>query len=511
MMMREGTVVVEFTLANLGHRGMEAINLTVVPGEFSIVSDWTAEQCSGNTCRFGYLAAGQRVDGEIRITPFETATELDIVVEVWSVDPDSDPDNNRDSVKLVLPRIVEVAAGTLKWSRHFRDATIAAVDGDNLYLVSGHWSSEVTVYAVDKEKGDVVWHHELNVSLLPRPEGHTGSYGAWSGEIRVGPFPWGEMVFVGYAPRNLDALDRSTGRLMWRFELENYGTPYPVFSGEDVYLTTDTQGELGADKGIIFSLELETGKVNWESELEDYGWFLHGKPVVVANGSVYFSYVEDGSGNSIYAMDASNGELRWRYDIWGDSLVADDDRVYFQGGAGVSALGAESGRLDWQLSVDTAGRVPRLALAQNRIYFCAAGSIYSIDASSGELLWKHGLESECPWDDVNVPVVDGEWVFFGTSDPGGALFSFDAGSGELLWKRESRQAAEVLSVAADGMVYFFLDGNLNAARSATGEVVWTEHMEEYDVSSIIVSEGIVFASTEERVVAVHGHGDADSW
>ncbi len=483
--------------------------MRVLPGEYSVVSVWFEGQCSGNTCIFGYLGAGQTIDGEIRVSPFESATEVNIGVEAWSVDPDLNPENNRDSVRLSLPSIGEAQTGSLKWLRLLQDSTIAAVDGDNLYLLAGPRSSGGRVYALDKGTGEVVWDYVLNVSLRSPPEGHSGPFVAWSGRIKAGPFVREDMVFVGYAPGYLDALDRSTGRLIWRFDLDDLSTPFPVFSGEDIFFSTVSQGELGADKGTIYSLKRETGEVNWETEMEDDGWFLHGKPVVVANGSIYFSYVVEHA-NSIYSMDASNGDLRWRYDVWGDSLLADDDRVYFLGGAGVSSLGAESGNLDWQSPADTAGRIPRLAMAQNRIYFCGGGNMYSIDASSGELLWKHGLESECPSDDTNVPVIAGEGVFFGTSGPNGAFYSFDAGSGELLWKRKSRQAGDVLSVASDGMVYFLLDGNLTAAKRATGDVVWTVDMEGYAVSSLMISEGVVFASTKERVIAVRGLGESDS-
>ena len=151
-----------------------------------------------------------------------------------------------------------------------------------------------------------------------------------------------------------------------------------------------------------------------------------------------------------------------------------------------------------------------MAMAQNRIYFCAAGSIYAIHGSLGELLWRHELGSACPPEHGNVPVIADEELFFGTSGPEGAFYSLDAGSGELLWKRESRQAGDVLSEAADGMVYFSLDGNLAAARSATGELAWTFDTEGHAVSSLILSKGVVYASAGDKIFAVRGSGQTDS-
>ncbi len=379
---------------------------------------------------------------------------------------------------------------SLQWSTSAQDPSNLVVDEDNIYLISGH-ISDAKVYALNKRTGRVLWIHDMDASL--------GDRNWWDGNVVVGPFVQNDTILVSYAPRYLDALQASTGDPKWRFELDHLDTQNPIFASDYIFSSTLNQNGSGDRKSKIYSLNPETGTTNWEIEM--VGWFLHKRPIIEYKGSIYFSFVEEG-GTSIYSFDAGTGEFNWRYEVWGDSLVAANDSIYFTGGGGVASLDAKSGNLNWKTRFDTAGRVPRLAVSRNSIYFCAAGFMYSLDALSGKLKWQNQLESKCPRDQTNVPVISDEALFFGTMERSGAFHSFDAETGESNWKKMSRSAGDTLGQAHGGRVYFSLNGNLAAANSSTGELIWTYNTEGSPVSSIVLSEGILYTTAGDRIFAI---------
>ena len=73
-----------------------------------------------------------------------------------------------------------------------------------------------------------------------------------------------KIVFVGIKGTAL-ALDRATGREIWRTELKGSDFVNMVLDGNELFATT---------RGEVFCLDPATGRIRWNNPLKGLGWGL---------------------------------------------------------------------------------------------------------------------------------------------------------------------------------------------------------------------------------------------
>ena len=73
-----------------------------------------------------------------------------------------------------------------------------------------------------------------------------------------------QLVFIGIKGTAL-ALDRATGRELWRTDLKGSDFVNMVLDGGDLFATTH---------GEIFCLDPVTGRIRWNNPLKGLGWGL---------------------------------------------------------------------------------------------------------------------------------------------------------------------------------------------------------------------------------------------
>ena len=270
-----------------------------------------------------------------------------------------------------------------------------------------------------------------NVSSLRR---------VWSFPVRAEPRTAGSMaatpvildgtVYFQDLLSNVFALDAATGRVRWakRYEHGNPG-PNGVAAGYGLlYGVTDTS---------VFALERDSGRLRWIRRVlgPKENW-LEVAPVV-ANGLVYASTVgfAPGGEGAVYALDARNGRVRWRFDTikgtwarpgeaggggaWFPVSIDDEGRVH----VGVSNPGPWGG---------TGAAFPGPALYTD--------SLVVLDGETGRLLWydqvtPHDVRD---YDFQASPVlarVEGRDVVFGAGKAG-RVIAWDAETHERLWERK---------------------------------------------------------------------------
>ena len=142
---------------------------------------------------------------------------------------------------------------------------------------------------------------------------------------------------------------------------------------------------------------------------------------VVANGAVYFG---SGDGN-LYALDASSGELRWRFktgDVVHASPAFADGALFF--GSWDSyfyAVDAKTGKEKWRfhggedaLIHNQVGFQSSPAVVDGVLYTgCRDSNLYALDAATGKEKWR--FNNELSWVITSPAVAQGK-VFFATSD-----------------------------------------------------------------------------------------------
>jgi len=122
------------------------------------------------------------------------------------------------------------------------------------------------------------------------------------------PIVVGNTVYIQDSTSAVYALDRATGRLRWehRFSAPNFGRNGLSYSSGSLYASTDT---------TVFALSAESGKMLWQRRLiTPVEQFIDIAPLI-ANNLVYVSTVgyPPGGRGAIYALDAHNGDIRWKF------------------------------------------------------------------------------------------------------------------------------------------------------------------------------------------------------
>ena len=277
---------------------------------------------------------------------------------------------------------LETGSGDRRWSVApgpvLGEPTV--VDG-RVYATGGD-----VVVAADADTGDPLWN-----------AGVTGdgsrSVAALDGAVFVGG---GETV---------TALSRADGGVLWRFDVDRTGTAGSPTVVDDTLF-------FGSTDGTLFGVSVPDRQTLWTQKV---GGSLV-LPPTVADGTAVFS-VRRFDSDVVYAVDSGSGALLW---AGGSGTVPNagpvvstptvaDGQVFVVLAEGVFALDISDGELRWTARP---GEQPltSVTVANGTALVGGRSGIHALDAASGESLWT--VETDEP---VRSPplVVDGT-VFAGT-------------------------------------------------------------------------------------------------
>jgi outer membrane protein assembly factor BamB len=236
--------------------------------------------------------------------------------------------------------------------------------------------------------------------------------------------------------------------LVWRTPLPN-GYSSPILVGDRIYLTGYEGEKRVTKKGYVvhdheklltFALDRTTGKILWrrEAPLERTETLdvrnSPASPTPVSDGKNLFVFFGD-YGLVSYGVD---GNERWRapmgpfsnvYGI-GVSPVLVDDKIILvidqSGGSYIAAFGQSDGKQRWKvarpeaLSGHSTPSIMRDANGKSLIVAPASFRMDVYSADTGEIVWfMHGLASEMK----SVPIIDGDTIYINgyntpENDPG---------------------------------------------------------------------------------------------
>ncbi len=187
---------------------------------------------------------------------------------------------------------------------------------------------------------------------------------------------------------------------------------------------------ISSGSGYLYALDGLTGKLIWQSENPDFP--VSTAPAVV-NGIVYASAY-----NGICALDARNGVQKWKFNIpkhpyYSDSpgLMVVDNTVYMGSWEGfIYAVNASNGTLRWKASNTTGGSfTANITVDGSTLYAgCLDSSLYAFDITNGAIKWKFN----CPDPVYQNPLVVNGTVYVGSQ--GHHFFAIDASNGTLKWE-----------------------------------------------------------------------------
>ena len=291
------------------------------------------------------------------------------------------------------------------------------------------------------------------------------------------------LILPGDGPEVPAPSDES---FLWRYPTGGWVVNAPTVADGVVYV--------GSDDNSLYALDASTGELLWSFETGDV---IRSSPTVTG-GVVYVG----SNDNHVYALDAGTGELLWSYDT-GDwvqySPVVSGGvtylRAYAEGDLRVHALDAMTGEVLWYAEkphpFTTSDRFAPV-VAGDRVYAPGEfGEFYAFDASTGEVAWSFsaGSGAESP------PTVSGGVVYLTAVNTAHAL---DEATGEPLWSygTERFPARDFPAVVIDGIYYFSPDSHIYALDTATGQPIWSYEADDMINTAPVVAEGVVYVGSE---------------
>jgi outer membrane protein assembly factor BamB len=175
-----------------------------------------------------------------------------------------------------------------------------------------------------------------------------------------------------------------------------------------------------------------------------------------------------------------------------DAMVYAASASYFSHTAGIYAMDAATGRLAWRKQgplgyAAGAGAVFGIELTRRR-----QNEVVALRATTGRTAWTYALGPPVvsTWGDWLA--YDDEMVYIALSTPGiqTGVQALDARTGRRAWAASLTSPIEVPAVA-DGVLYATTDGRVVALHGATGARLWESAYIGSEVSVLSVADGVV--------------------
>jgi outer membrane protein assembly factor BamB len=244
--------------------------------------------------------------------------------------------------------------GRERWRVHIGDyvaRTTPALADNTLFVAAGY-----VLLAIDAETGKERWSVPLRFA---------GS---------CSPAVAGDRVYVATQEGHVSAFSTETGDELWHYRNENllFGSPAVA---EGVVVIAD-------EAGAATAIDAESGRELWQRPL---GGEAFTTPAI-ARGVAFVAT----NAPSLTALELKTGTQIWRRDIGGESSPAAVDGFVFLGGddQSVRAIDATTGELRWNNPLGYAIR-SSATLADGGVYVGSGPTVTAIDRRAGTTLWTH--------------------------------------------------------------------------------------------------------------------------
>lgn len=315
------------------------------------------------------------------------------------------------------------------------------------------------------------------------------------------------VVYITSLSGKLFAIDAATGKEKWQFKSRLPIASTPAVARGKVYVVSSSSA--------LAALDAANGATLWVFATEFERRFearnLHGYPsssqtipdawdVFISSPAVVGERVFFGSGDSVYCVDATSGDLQWKVqtgDVVHASPAVANNTVYIGSFDGrFYAIDAATGLTKWifQGGVDPAVRNQQgfqssAAVVDGVVYVGSRDAhVYALDAATGRKRWDYPTSKS--WVNGTPAVRDG-LVYVGTSDTA-RVMALDARSGRLRFNFDAK-AYVFSSVALAGKLALVgtHNGRLYALDAASGAPAWEFHTEgsKRNAATLLTADG----------------------
>ncbi|MCH7575824.1 MAG: PQQ-binding-like beta-propeller repeat protein [Candidatus Marinimicrobia bacterium] len=245
--------------------------------------------------------------------------------------------------------------GELKWSKNAPGRFVTGtpiISGKQIFFLSGQ--SYLSAFRL--KDGEKLW----STKVAP----------VWQ---VISPLVVDGRVIISTSESTVLAFDQDDGRLLWRHALDGKSYTSASYNNNIVYV--------GSMAGA-YALNVGDGSEVWHTP--NY----HIVTIIVYSDNHLYYGIGEGD---IIALDASNGELLWKYNTGSEissSLAVDQTSIYVGNAGGkLVSIEKQTGSLQWSYDVDTLIRSSS-TVAGDVIYFGDMnGVVHALDKYSGQKIW----------------------------------------------------------------------------------------------------------------------------
>ncbi len=251
-----------------------------------------------------------------------------------------------------------------------------------------------------------------------------------------------------------------------------------------------------AMQSYLYKLD-KNGKTKlWEHAIKGLG-----STIVVTNNVVYADSSSSQNGNDAYAFRATDGKLLWQHRIATHSqhgtnapatltgLAADSQNVYVASDeVNIYALNASNGTLRWMYpthSTSTNGYSSSVTVANDVLYACVSNHFYALNTATGRLSWSHSGNSDETF--LAPLIVNGTVYVTSATNPPSGSYSPPAGSvvygystvyawtvdGKFRWSSQQiNDLASDAPISGDNHLYVTGETSVYALNRTNGKIDW---------------------------------------
>jgi len=264
---------------------------------------------------------------------------------------------------------LDAKTGALKWEYSQKSMVFSPpAVGEDSTLYFG--SDNNFLYAINSNDGRLKWKYRA------------------TGPVQFEPVTSKDGAVYFVCGDKLYAVDEKTHKKKWCYKAGDAVSAPPAVGPDGTLFVP-------ARDCTITAVDKDTGKPVWKAEGTNYSDY---SPVVDNNNYVYFSNDE----GEIFCLDGSTGRWKWKYsDIKGAYISSapalSDDGVLFVGdNRGVlTAIDCSTGRKKWEFK--TGGRIfstPALDGKGNVLFGSDDGHLYVLNQDTGKLKFKYNAGFE---------------------------------------------------------------------------------------------------------------------
>ena len=232
----------------------------------------------------------------------------------------------------------------------------------------------------------------------------------------------------------------------------------PAIAYETVYIHSSDD--------YLYAVDANNGKLRWKFKTIGHVSDISSTPAI-AEGAVFFGtgyYSSFDSGYNpkgyFYALDAATGKLKWEYPtehLAESSPVVDNGCVYFSSD-GIYALNTKDGKLIWKYNTSGIIGLPLLISGDNLYYpdhysdaYPNGVCINALDAATGKLKWKQAISDDNIVNQLPLLLSANGLVIVANPGKTGYVYALDALDGDMKWS--SQLYLQNALFISDGILY----------------------------------------------------------